>query len=59
MASDASLAELHRFAEKIGVAKHWFHKNHYDLRCLEHSRALENGAMLVTTRELARRMAKF
>lgn len=58
MVSDVSLSELHQFAQKIGVDRHWFHKNHYDLRSPEHSRALNNGAIMVTTRELAKRMVK-
>ena len=58
LVSDVSFDELHSFAERIGVARHWFHKNHYDLREPEHSRALETGATLVSTRELARRMVK-
>lgn len=58
LVSDVSFDELHAFAESIGVARHWFHKNHYDLRGPEHSRALENGATLVSTRELSSRMVK-
>lgn len=58
MMSDKSTAELHAFAESIDVKRHWFHKDHYDLREVEFDRALSAGATLVTTRELVRLRAK-
>lgn len=58
MVSDVSLAELHHFAESIGVKRHWFHKNHYDLREHEYQAALAAGAKKTTARDLVKLMAK-
>lgn len=44
-------AELHEMADKIGVARRWFQKDHYDV-CLEKRRlAVEFGAIEITWRE--------
>ena len=44
--------ELHEFAAKIGVKKHFFHSKslykHYDITSDQHAIALENGAILLT-----------
>ena len=58
MASDVSLEELHAFAASIGLKKHWFHKDHYDLREDEHAQAIRAGAIQVTSRELVRKIRK-
>lgn len=57
-----SVAELHLFANDIGLNKCWFHRGarhpHYDLmkhkdnRWLMLTRALNSGAIKVSTREL-------
>jgi len=52
MMSDVSIGELHHFALKIGVARHWFHGEHYDLRALERGRALIAGARETTSKGL-------
>lgn len=52
MLSDISLEELHEFASSISISKHWFHKDHYDLRLTERNRAVEAGAIEVSSKEL-------
>lgn len=51
-----SLTELHEFALKIGVKKHFFHKSktapHYDITNEQHKVALANNALLVTSKEI-------
>lgn len=54
MVSDLSIEDLHSFAESIGVKRHWFHKDHYDIREFEYERAIEAGAILVTSREIVK-----
>lgn len=54
----SSIEELHEFAESIGVKKCWYEnkrgKNqpHYDIKGYSITKALRNGAELVTRREL-------
>lgn len=52
-----SLAELHAFAESIGVKRCWFHKArthpHYDVTDAQREKALQAGAEAVDTRVLA------
>ena len=49
-----SLDELHEFAIKIGVKKHFFHRSkvapHYDITSEQHVVAMANGAELVDSR---------
>lgn len=51
-------AELHAFAAKIGLKRHFFHAGakhvHYDLAEERRTAALVAGAVEVTSRELAR-----
>lgn len=51
-----TLEELHTFAEKIGVKKHFFHKSatylHYDLNDSQRTIAVENGALEISSKEL-------
>jgi hypothetical protein len=53
-----SEAELHAFAERIGLKRHFFHAGakhvHYDLAEELRATALAAGAVEVTSRELAR-----
>ena len=44
--------ELHAFAERIGVARRWFQRDHYDVSMSKRSRALDLGAHAVTLRQL-------
>lgn len=45
--------ELHRIAQKIGVARKWYQDDHYDI-CLKMRRAaVKMGAVEITARQLA------
>ena len=57
LVSDHSFAELHAFAERIGIPRHRFQGDHYDLPPHLRSRAVALGAEEVGTRELTQRMA--
>ena len=57
LVSDASFEELHAFAEQLGIPRRFFQGDHYDLPEQLRARALELGALPVTTRELLARMA--
>lgn len=54
-----TLAELHEFARRIGIKRHWFHRTklapHYDLIEAERAAALAAGAEYVPAMEQARR----
>ena len=55
MVSDVSLSELHEFATKNGIKRHFFHNanvKHYDIKNEEIQRVLNAGAFLVSSREL-------
>lgn len=54
--SDASLAELHAFAERLGVDGRLFEGDHYDVPAEYRDRAIELGAVPVDSRELVRRL---
>ncbi len=56
MVSSTSIAELHEFAQRIGVKRCWYHKGHYDLRPYQREAAFAAGAFEVTARELVSRM---
>jgi hypothetical protein len=56
LVSDASLDELHAFAEVIGVPRRGFHGDHYDLPEQHRTEALSLGATAVDSRELVRRL---
>jgi hypothetical protein len=61
LVSDTSLEELHAFAHELGLRREWFQQKsipHYDLTGAAYDRAVELGAELVSTRELARRAVK-
>jgi hypothetical protein len=57
LVSDTSFEELHAFAAWIGIPRHRFQGDHYDLPPHVRARAVEHGAREVSTRELTRRMA--
>jgi hypothetical protein len=57
LVSDASFDELHAFAVRLGIPRHRFQGDHYDLPPHLRVRAIEHGAREVDTRELTRRMA--
>jgi hypothetical protein len=56
LVSDASFAELHRFAAAIGVPSRGFEGDHYDLPEDRYAAAIAAGAIPVSTRELLRRL---
>lgn len=51
-----SINELHSFAEQIGLKSSWFQakpdKPHYDVKGMMRKRAIENGAMEVSSKEI-------
>jgi Protein of unknown function (DUF4031) len=57
LVSDDGFDELHAFAARIGIPRHRFQGDHYDLPPPLRRRAVAMGAEEVTTRELTRRMA--
>lgn len=56
LASDASYAELHAFARRLGLPERAFERDHYDVPAHLHPRALELGAVHVSGRELVTRL---
>ncbi len=56
MVSDTSYDELHAFAERLGVPRRGFERDHYDIPEHLHAAAIEAGAQLVTSKELVRRL---
>jgi hypothetical protein len=50
--SDASFQELHVFAEILGVPRHGFDRDHYDLPSHAYRCALWLGARPMTSREI-------
>ena len=48
MASTTSEDELHTFAERLGIARRSFDRDHYDLTPARRTRALQLGAVEVT-----------
>ena len=58
MVSDTSFADLHYFASMIGIKRHFFHNDHYDITEEQYEKALNAGAKTVTSKELVKRMIK-
>lgn len=56
MVSDTSLDELHAFAQQLDIPPRAFHGDHYDVPQHIRDRAVESGAVGVTTRELVKRL---
>jgi hypothetical protein len=56
LVSDSSFEELHRFAARLGIPRHRFQGDHYDLPAHVRKRAVALGAQEVGTRELTQRM---
>ena len=57
MASDTGFEELHAFAAALGIPRHRFQGDHYDLPPWLRSRAVQLGAEEVPTADLLVRMA--
>ena len=56
LASDASFEELHAFAERIGLPRRAFERDHYDVVAERFDDAVAAGAQLVPSREIVRRL---
>lgn len=52
LVSDESLAELHSFAEWLGVPSRAFQGDHYDIPEEARQVAIDEGATVVTSREI-------
>ena len=52
-----SIANLHRMAKELGIGKHWFHKDHYDIpktRIAE----IQAKCTLVSSKEIVKIMGR-
>jgi muramoyltetrapeptide carboxypeptidase len=58
VASDSSFEELHAFAERIGIPRRGFDRDHYDVPAEWYDAVVEAGAETGTSRELIRRLAE-
>ncbi|CAN5577892.1 DUF4031 domain-containing protein [soil metagenome] len=54
--SDTSYEELHHFAERLGLPRHIFQGDHYDIPAVLRKRAIQMGATPVDGREVVRRL---
>lgn len=58
LVSDASLDELHAFAQAAGIPPRGFDNDHYDYPLRRREELIALGAVPVTGRELLRRLQK-
>lgn len=56
LVSDSSHAELHAFAERLGLRRAWFQGDHYDVPAEIRDRAIALGAEPVSAAELVLRL---
>ncbi|CAN5542575.1 hypothetical protein BH10ACT10_BH10ACT10_11270 [soil metagenome] len=56
LASDSSYAELHHFAQSLGIPQRGFDRDHYDIPAERYDAVVEAGATPVTSRELIVRL---
>ena len=56
MVSDESYDELHAVAERLGVPRRGFERDHYDIPEHLHEAAIEAGALMVSSKELVTRL---
>jgi hypothetical protein len=54
LASDASIEEMHAFAERVGIARRAFHGDHYDVPAERRADVVAAGAVPVDSRTLLR-----
>lgn len=52
LVSDTALAELHAFAEALGVPRRGFDRDHYDIPAERYAAAVWLGARPVSTRQI-------
>jgi len=57
LVSDVSLAELHAFAERAGIPRRGFDRDHYDVPQERRAHLIAAGALPVSSRELVQRLA--
>ena len=56
MISDTSYEELHTFAERVGLPRRAFERDHYDVVAERFDDVLAAGAELVSSREIVARL---
>lgn len=56
LVSDLSYTELHDFAAGLGLPRHIFQGDHYDIHTELRERAIVRGAVAVESRELMQRL---
>ncbi|MGY0024838.1 DUF4031 domain-containing protein [Streptomyces sp. YJ-C3] len=56
LVSDVSFAELHLFAEGLGVPPRAFERDHYDIPSHRYGDAVRAGAVEIGSKELVRRI---
>jgi hypothetical protein len=56
LVSDESYDELHEFAAALGLPRHVFQGDHYDIDAERREVAIDQGATAVSGRELVRRL---
>lgn len=56
LVSDIDYAELHAFASTLDLPRRAFHGDHYDLPAEYRDRAIELGAVPITSRDLVTRL---
>lgn len=56
LVSDSALDELHAFADGVGIPRHAFQGDHYDVAEEHRPLVVEAGAAQVASRELLRRL---
>ena len=56
LVSDTSYEELHAFAERIGLPRRAFERDHYDVIADRYAAALAAGAQPASTREIVARL---
>jgi muramoyltetrapeptide carboxypeptidase len=56
LASDTSYAELHRFAQSLGIPQRGFDRDHYDIPAERYDAVVAAGAVPVSSRELIARL---
>ncbi len=56
LVSDTSFEELHAFAAGLGLPRHAFERDHYDVVAERFDDAVRAGANVVTSREIVTRL---